>query len=263
MSEQERKFFYLDIKDYFRFIKSVYKRGRSISDYYNFQFIQGYFLIKYLNSKDINIENFTVLDLANGFAGETQALGEKCKVMVGLDLNIPPNGLNFPQIIGNANITPFQEEQFDLIICASLIEHISNPQVLLEEIFRILKTSGYIYISFPPFYSINGGHDFTPFHYFGKNFGVKLSKFFAKLLNRKRFGKPVIIQKDFETAFGNWGLYVMTIKKMRNLINNSNFQIIDQSTKWLPVNFSKMPFFGEFLTWHVQFILKKKIESQE
>ena len=145
-----------------------------------------------------------------------------------------------------------------MVICASLIEHLKKPEILLEEILRILKQSGFAYISFPPFYSINGGHNYAPFHLFGEFIAVKLSKFFSKIFKRRIFGEKIIIPDCYESAFGNWGLYIMTIRKMKKLIMDSNFKLFDQSTKWLPIDFSRIPFLGEFLTWHVQFILIKK-----
>jgi SAM-dependent methyltransferase len=248
---------YIKYQDLLNFIRLVINRGKSIEDYFKFQYIQGEFLKKYLNSRKINYENFKVLDLANGYGGETQAIGNNCSFIVGLDMNIPPYPLNFPQITGDALRTPIADESFDFVISASLIEHLKEPEKLLEEISRILKPSGYVYISFPPFYSINGGHDYAPFHLFGEFLGVRFSKFIAKAFKLKRFGKDVIISNRYETAFGNWGLYIMTIRKMRNLIENSNFIIFDQTTKWLPINFSRIPILGEFFTWHVQFILRK------
>ena len=162
------------------------------------------------------------------------------------------------QVLGDALATPFKENSFDLIICASLIEHLENPELLLLEIKKILKPNCFLYLSFPPFYSINGGHDYIPFHVFGEKLAVLFSRFFSKIFNRKRFGKKITISESFKTAHGDWGLYKMSIRRARNLIHGANFEIIDQSTKWIPINFSKLPILNEVLTWHVQFLLKNE-----
>ncbi len=249
--------FYVEFQDYKKFIVAAINRTRSVDNYFIFQSIQGELIYKYLLANGIKITDFSVIDLANGFGGETQVLGKKCRFIVGLDLNFLNKNMAFPHTIGNAMSTPFKDRSFDLVICASLIEHLLKPELLLEEIDRILKPNGIAYISFPPFYSLNGGHDYAPFHLFGEKLGNKFSKYFIKLFNKKRFGTQVKIIDDYQVAFGNWGLYIMTIKKMRQLISNSKFILLDQSTKWLPINFSKIPLIGEFLTWHVQFIIRK------
>ena len=246
---------YLKIKNYVEFLKIALKRTRSEADYFIFQKIQGQFLIKYLLSIDINLNDYYILDLANGYGGGTHELTSYSKKVFGLDLNNLFRSNSINQVSGNALQTPFQDNTFDLIICSSLIEHLEQPEKLLCEIKRILKPNQYLYLSYPPFFSINGGHDYAPFHLLGEKAAVILSKFFSKIMMKKKFGKKLEIRNSFKNAYGNWGLYKMTIKYGRQLINNSGFKILDQSTKWIPMNFSQIPIIGEFLTWHIQFLL--------
>jgi len=63
---------------------------------------------------------------------------------------------------------------------------------------------------------------------------------------------------NYKAAYGKWGLYPMTIKKFCNMVKNFPLNIICQSTRYSPINFSRIPIIGEFLTLHVQFILKKQ-----
>lgn len=249
--------FYLDTSDFLKFVTKAVKRRRSIEDYYKFQEFQGNLLNKYLNFNNIDISDYLILDLANGFGGETAALKKRCKTILGLDLNFPPNKIDLNQIVADAVKTPFQDSTFDMIICASLIEHLKDPKILLDELARISKPGGYVYLSFPPFYSFWGGHSYAPFHYFGEKRAVKFSKFTNRLFKRKIFNSDIYIGNSFEKAYDNWGLYPLTIKKAKNELKNSNLIIVDQSTKWMPINFSKFNLLNEFLTWHVQFLLVK------
>lgn len=250
--------FYLNLKDIFEFFFKALNRRKSVKNYFEFQKIQGKFLIKYLKFNGIEVECLKILDLANGFGGETHAFHEKCRTVVGLDLNLPPLELTTKQIIADATSTPFSDMSFDFIVCASLIEHVHDPHRLLNEIRRIIPSGGYVYLSFPPFYSFFGGHNFAPFHYFGERNAILLTKIFNNLFKRKLFDKFEEVPENFERAFDNWGLFKMTIRKAKQLIDNSNFVIVDQSTKWSIINFSKIPLLNEILTWHVQFVLRKK-----
>lgn len=250
--------FYLDSKDLFTFIDKALNRRKSINDYFDFQKIQGQFLIKYVNYNGIDIQDFKILDLANGFGGETFVFQKNCKSIVGLDLNPPPLKLNTKQIMADATLTPFPDKSFNFIICASLIEHVPDPRILLNEIGRIITPDGYVYLSFPPFYSFFGGHSFAPFHYFGEKYAIALTKTFNSLFKRKLFNKNEEVPENFENAYNNWGLFKMTIKKAKQLINDSDFVIVDQSTKWSLFDFSKIPILNEILTWHNQFILRKR-----
>ena len=42
---------------------------------------------------------------------------------------------------------PYQNEMFDHVICREVIEHTEDPEVLLREITRVLKTSGTVLLS--------------------------------------------------------------------------------------------------------------------
>lgn len=44
---------------------------------------------------------------------------------------------------------PYKEESFDLLLCFDVIEHLYNPEVLLKEIYRLLKKDGVLIISTP------------------------------------------------------------------------------------------------------------------
>lgn len=44
---------------------------------------------------------------------------------------------------------PFQKESFDIIICNDVLEHLENPAVALENIKRVLKKGGILYINTP------------------------------------------------------------------------------------------------------------------
>jgi SAM-dependent methyltransferase len=44
---------------------------------------------------------------------------------------------------------PFDNEAFDVVLAIEIIEHLSNTDVFLKEIFRILRKGGYVVVSTP------------------------------------------------------------------------------------------------------------------
>lgn len=88
---------------------------------------------------------------------------------------IYPNIINldiFPynnvDIVGDASNTPFKNESFDHVINIALIEHVSEPEKIVNEIFRLLKPGGIVYAAIP---FIQGFHaspfDFQRYTYSG------------------------------------------------------------------------------------------------
>lgn len=49
----------------------------------------------------------------------------------------------------DATKLPYKDNSFDLVICNHVIEHILNYTTAINEIYRILKKSGYIYLATP------------------------------------------------------------------------------------------------------------------
>jgi len=46
---------------------------------------------------------------------------------------------------------PYDDEYFDFVTLTSLIEHIVNPKILLQEINRVLKKNGFVIVTTPNF----------------------------------------------------------------------------------------------------------------
>lgn len=44
---------------------------------------------------------------------------------------------------------PFDDNSFDYVICNAVLEHVNNDNYVLEEIFRVLKPGGTLYVSIP------------------------------------------------------------------------------------------------------------------
>jgi ubiquinone/menaquinone biosynthesis C-methylase UbiE len=163
-------------------------------------------------------------------------------------------------VIGHALHVPLGDQVVDFVFCASLIEHVPNPQALMEEIVRVLRPGGVCYLSFPPFYSPVGGHEYAPFHYLGERLAMRLAR------KRSQKGHPAWVQQlyavnanptSFASIYADWGLYMMTIAKARRLVMHSGLTLLDQSTRYFPHSFARWPVLGELLTWHVQFLLQR------
>jgi Methylase involved in ubiquinone/menaquinone biosynthesis len=119
----------------------------------------------------------------------------------------------------DAALVPLRDESVDVVFCASLIEHVARPQAVLCEIKRVLRPTGAAYVSFPPYYSPLGGHEFAPFHYLGERWAMRLVKrqrIVASWVNELYEAKPQ--PESFADLYRGWGLYKVTIRKMRRLI---------------------------------------------
>lgn len=65
---------------------------------------------------------------------------------------------------------PKQEwiNKFDLVILRDVIEHLDDTVLALSQIKKIIRPGGFLYITFPPYYSPFGGHQHTVNNFWGK-----------------------------------------------------------------------------------------------
>ncbi|UCD05646.1 MAG: class I SAM-dependent methyltransferase [candidate division WOR-3 bacterium] len=55
--------------------------------------------------------------------------------------------------VGNLEDLPFRDEEFDLIICRNVVEHLPSPRLVFDEFARVLKEGGMVMIRTPNIYN--------------------------------------------------------------------------------------------------------------
>lgn len=236
----------MKIKESIQFYRLAKKRAFSQKDYLNFESFQANLVMKSLKKNGISVRGKKVLDLGAGRGGYSLIMSKS-----GADVySVDRNKKNYQNIKGahfihaDATRLPFKDDCFEFIFCSSLIEHIEKPDLLISEIKRVLKKNGICYLSFPPFWSPVGAHQFKPFHYLGEKAAVKFSRIFYNVRSQR-----------YNDVHGN--LYKRTIKQVKKLILHNGLKIKKISTRFSPINFAKIPIFNDILTWHVEFLIQK------
>lgn len=57
-----------------------------------------------------------------------------------------------PDIVGDIHNLPFENSSQDSIICIAVLEHVENPIKAFEEMYRVLKPGGYLFVYVPFLY---------------------------------------------------------------------------------------------------------------
>lgn len=101
-------------------------------------------------------------------------------------------------IVCNIEKLPFKDNSINVVIITAVLEHVTNPQKVISEIFRVLKGDGYIYCLFP---FIQGFHA-SPYDFSRQTHeGVKLLFKNFKLIELKCSGGPT---SGFLWIFQEW-----------------------------------------------------------
>lgn len=100
-----------------------------------------------------------VLDLGCGVGYGSNILAMSENVNEVNSIDISSSAINYAKkyyahkkvkyIISPAEKLPFDDEYFDVVTAFEVIEHVTDYQKVLKEVFRVLKKEGYLFISSP------------------------------------------------------------------------------------------------------------------
>lgn len=164
------------------------------------------FLSRYIH------KNQWILDLGSGSSNKyTKLLASLSDNIIGLDINnaVLENIYLKEAYIYDGERFPFPKNQFDIVISHSTMEHVKNPNTIIEEIARILKPGGYFLSRQPNIL----------------NYIVALSSIIPNDLRRKvnnwTRGKKYVREQDFYPTFYRFN----TPRTCRSLLRKNGFEL--------------------------------------
>lgn len=102
-----------------------------------------------------NLKKLSVLDTGSSSGIIDYMLADKFARVVGIDIDKQAVSFakqsfrkaNLKFQVGDALKLNFPASSFDVVICTHIYEHVSNPQKLFDEIYRVLKPTGVCYLA--------------------------------------------------------------------------------------------------------------------
>ena len=70
-------------------------------------------------------------------------------------------------VIGSGMQLPFRDGSLDLCYSSNVLEHVPDPWLMAEEMVRVTRSGGTVFISYTVWYGPHGGHETGPWHYLG------------------------------------------------------------------------------------------------
>ena len=233
----------IKFRDIIKLGYSWFFRMKSGADYRKYLFFKSRILINYLK---IYIKNYgRMLEVGVQTGEMTPFLKEISSSIVSIDidksylLSAKKKSPDSEVICCDITHSPFKQGSFDIVTLNSVIEHIPDDERTLTECYKLMKNEGWIYIGFPPWYNIFGGHSSIPFFsWLPYSMRNKLTKY------------------KFVRAYPT---YPRTIKEHERKIIEY-FTIINRNSLFLPHNFVRYPAY-EF-DFFITFICMKKSEVE-
>lgn len=250
--------------------------------YAQWQYLKGEDTIRYFlpyHSLETMFQDKVVLDIGCGAGGKTiYYASQGVKQIIGLEIldKYKNEAVKlakqyhredvFSYQVGNASMMTFKDNTFDTIIMNDAMEHVSEPEKVLLECYRVLKPGGTLYINFPPY-----------FHPFGAHLSDAISipwvhVFFSESTLVTAYQDMLRYHPDFEDRISfrfsrdAKGLYrityinKMTIRRFQKMLKGLPFlkcYYFEDPLRRVFSGFTKLPCFREWLTKMVVCILQK------
>jgi SAM-dependent methyltransferase len=120
----------------------------------------------------INASEKNILIIGSGSRGVgIEALYENKNIVItGIDIYASDN----VDFIADAHYLPFADKIFDGVIIQAVLEHVLDPQSVVNEIHRVLKSDGYVYAETPFMQQVHeGAYDYYRFTVLGHRYLFK------------------------------------------------------------------------------------------
>lgn len=118
-----------------------------------------------------------VLDVGGGpgyFADAFRALGAR---YVGLDADVGELALHgrsvaAGSVLGSGMALPFRDGAVDVCYSSNVLEHVPEPERMADEMVRVTRSGGLVFLSYNNWFAPNGGHETSPWHYVGGRYAA-------------------------------------------------------------------------------------------
>jgi SAM-dependent methyltransferase len=150
-------------------------------------------------------------------------------------------------VIGSGLQLPFADSTFDLCYSSNVLEHVSDPWLMADEMVRVTRPGGITFMSCTVWYGPWGGHETAPWHYLG---GRR-----ARERYRRRHGH------EPKNRFGE-SLFAVTVRSGLGWARRQTAADVlhvgprynPRFAHWL----TKVPGVREVVTWNLVIVLRKR-----
>lgn len=198
-----------------------------------------------------NLDGAWVLDVGGGpgyFAAAFAAEGAR---YTALDADLGElSGLGEPQpgtVLGSGMQLPFADCSFDVVYSSNVLEHVSDPWKMADEMVRVARPGALVFISYTLWWGPWGGHETAPWHYLG---GQRAARRYTR-----RQGHPP------KNVFGTSLFAVTAAEGIRWARRQLGFDLVEVIPRYLP-RWSwwvlRVPVLREVVTWNLAIVVRKR-----
>ena len=190
----------------------------------------------------------TVVDVGGGggwFTAAFRALGAHCYLFEP-DAGELRAGALAGAVLADGYRLPVRDGGADVVFSSNVLEHVPDPMGLIEEMIRVTRPGGLIYLSYCNWYSPWGGHEMSPWHYLGAGYA------------RRRYIRRFAGQPKHECGVNLFPVHIGPV--LRALRARPDVSIIEARPRYYPWWCGwlvRVPVVREVATWNLMLIMRR------
>lgn len=204
-----------------------------------------------LVERHVALENTRVVDVGGGagyFAEAFRARGAACLLVEPDAGELKARGKPGPaSVVGDGYWLPLADASVDIAFSCNVLEHVRDPEGLIDEMIRVTRPGGLIYLSYTVWLGPWGGHETSPWHYLGGSYA-------RRRYTRKHGHEPKNVYG--ESMFGLSVARILSFARGR-----ADTTVIEARPRYYPrwCRFLlAVPGLRELLTWNLLLILRRQ-----
>jgi SAM-dependent methyltransferase len=149
-------------------------------------------------------------------------------------------------VVADGYWLPVRDGGADVAFSSNVLEHVPDPMGLVEEMIRVTRPGGLVYVSFCNWYSPWGGHEMSPWHYLGARYASR------RYLRRHRR------QPKHECGVNLFRVHVGPV--LRAVRARPDVTIVEARPRYYPRWCGwlvRLPGLREVATWNLMLILRR------
>jgi len=197
----------------------------------------------------------TVVDVGGGggwFTAAFRARGAHCylfepdRAELGLRTELGPLGAPAGAVLADGYWLPVRDGGADVTFSSNVLEHVPDPMGLIEEMIRVTRPGGLVYLSYCNWYSPWGGHEMSPWHYLGPGYA------------RRRYLRRHRREPKHECGVNLFPVHIGPV--LRALRARPDVSIIEARPRYYPRwcrLLVRLPGLREVATWNLMLIMRR------
>ncbi|RNI24603.1 class I SAM-dependent methyltransferase [Flexivirga caeni] len=113
------------------------------------------------------LDGARVLDVGAGPAEFAHAFRAAGATYVPIDHDLSVPSVHDGGVVATATALPFADRSVDIVFSSNLWEHVRDPQRAADEMVRVVRPGGLVFLSYTNWLSPWGGHETSPWHWLG------------------------------------------------------------------------------------------------